>query len=115
MQNLVELIKKYYKYRGLKYPNVWESLAFATTELGEVYEILLSRSGGWVRNNPQDKPEFDKELLAKELGDVLMMIIVAGIVEDVDPVQALENKIESKLRKFGEATVTFTSAVESIE
>lgn len=109
---LVSLIKQYYEYRGLKYPDVWKSLAFAQTELAEVYELLLDREGGWVRNNPQNKPKFNKEDLAKELGDILMMVIVAGISEDVDPVEALKQKINKKMGINTYQQATFVSSVE---
>lgn len=98
---LVELIKFYYNQRGLKYPNFDEALKFVHTELGEVYELDLSRIGGWVRNNPDSKPVFDKEELGKELGDVIMMVIMAGLAEGIDPIKSLEVKLKSKLYKLG--------------
>jgi NTP pyrophosphatase (non-canonical NTP hydrolase) len=91
------LIIEYYKKRGLKWPDFDDAMKFVLTEIGEVYEIDLSRVGGWVRNNPQDKPEFDKEALGRELGDVIMMLMVAGIAEGVNPLAALVNKINKKL------------------
>ena len=99
---LLKLISKYYETRQLKYPNIWEALAFTQTELGEVYEILLAQKGGWIRNNPQNKPDFSKEELAKELGDSIMMLVVAGMAEGVDPIQALTDKINSKLSKINQ-------------
>lgn len=97
---LIELIEKYFNGRDLKYPNAWESLAWAQTELGEVYEILLGWSGDWVRNNPQDHPVKTKEDFAEELGDVIMMVMMAGYVEGVNPIQALKDKINRKLEKL---------------
>lgn len=92
------LIEYYYHKRGLKWPDFNDAMKFVLTEIGEVYEIDLTRTGGWVRNNPDNKPiTFDKERLASELGDVIMMVMVAGIVEGVDPLQALLNKIHRKL------------------
>ncbi len=98
MGALVEIIKDYFNTRGLVWPNFDNAMKFAQTELAEVYEIDLARNT-WVRNNPQDKPEFDKEELAKELGDAIMMLIVAGIAEGVDPVDALLEKIGKKVDK----------------
>lgn len=94
---LVSLIKEYYTFRGYKYPNVWEALGFVTTEMGEVYELLLDRSSGFVRNNPDAKPKFSEDRLAEELGDAIMLLVVAGLVEGVDPLVALEEKIRSKM------------------
>lgn len=99
MSDLSELIKKYYDYRSLKWPNFDAAMKFVQTEMGEVYELDLAREGGWVRNHPEDKPTFNKEDLAKELGDCIMMLMVAGIVEDVDPLEALVNKINKKMNQ----------------
>jgi len=95
--DLVQLIKEYYDKRGLKWPDFDDAMKFVLTEVGEVYELDLSRIGGWVRNNPQDKPDFDKERLSIELGDAIMMLMVAGIVEGVNPLESLVNKINRKL------------------
>ena len=97
---LTELIEKYYEGRNLKYPNSWEALGWAQTELGEAYEILLGWSGDWVRNNPQDHPLKTKEDFSEELGDVIMMIMMAGYVEGVNPIQSLKDKINRKLEKL---------------
>jgi NTP pyrophosphatase (non-canonical NTP hydrolase) len=97
---LIDIIKDYYAKRNLKWPDFHQALKFVHTELGEVYELDLSRDGGWVRNNPENKPEFNKDELAKELSDVVMMIIVAGIAEGVDVEQALKNKLNNKLQQL---------------
>jgi NTP pyrophosphatase (non-canonical NTP hydrolase) len=102
--DLIELVKFYYEKRGLKWPDIWEALAWQQTEIAEVYELLFDRSGGWVRNNPEDKPKFSKEELAKELGDAIFMLLVAGIVEGVNPLQAMEDKMKTKLEKLGITT-----------
>jgi len=91
------LIIQYYKKRGLKWPDFDNAMKFVLTEIGEAYEIDLSRVGGWIRNNPDAKPEFDKNALGSELGDAIMMLMVAGIVEGVNPLAALVNKINKKL------------------
>ncbi len=98
---ITEIINDYYTQRGLKFPDAWRALAFATTEMGEAYEFLLQRDGGWVRNNPESKPDWDPQAFAEELGDVIMMVIAAGIAEGVDPVQAMLGKMERKLQKAG--------------
>lgn len=96
---LAHQICEYYQLRGQKWPNVEEAMMWLETECAEVYELLLARKDGWVRNNPANKPEFSKEALAAELGDAIMMLLVAGYVEDVDPMQALLEKVERKLRE----------------
>lgn len=95
---LVALVETYYAHRDLKWPTTIQALMWAQTELAEVYELLLARDGGWVRNNPESKEAFSKERLAEELGDTIMMLFVAGIIEGVDPIAALKNKIESKMK-----------------
>ncbi len=106
---LTEKVKEYYEKRELKHPNIWEALGWATAELGEVYEVLMSMVGGWVRNNPDKHPQKTKEDLAEELGDVIFMLIVAGIEEGVDPIQALENKMQRKLEA---KSITITQPIE---
>lgn len=102
---LVDLIKEYYDGRKLQWPDFSDAMKFAITEVAEVFEIDLSRNPNWVRNNPQNKPKFSKEALSEELGDVIMMVMVAGIVEGVDPIEALEKKIKRKLSKLKETTI----------
>lgn len=87
----------YYKKRNLKVPNTWQALGWAHTEIGEVYEILQAMDGGWVRNNPDGKPGWDPTEFSVELGDVIMMLIVAGMTVGQDPLRDLRKKIERKL------------------
>jgi NTP pyrophosphatase (non-canonical NTP hydrolase) len=94
---LKDFIIRYFEMRGLTWPNFDAAMKFVQTELGEVYELDLARINGWVRNNPQTKLSFSKEQLAEELGDVIMMIMVAGIVEGIDPLNALINKMYKKI------------------
>lgn len=108
--DLTDLITEFYNERNLKFPNSQEALAFVHTELGEVYELLLSRVGGWTRNNPETKPKFSKEELGRELGDAIMMLIVAGMAEGVDPLKSLEEKIRIKM---GQASITKRSGEKS--
>lgn len=96
---LMDVIINYYNKRELVYPDVWEAMAWANTEIGEVYELLLSRNKRWIRNNPDGKEEFTKERFAEELSDVIMMLMVAGYVEGVNPIQALKDKITRKLEE----------------
>lgn len=98
MNDVTYKIIQYYAKRGLKVPDVWHALAFADTEKAEALEVLLAKEGGWIRNNPDSKPGWDKDHFAEELGDVIMMVIVAGLAEGVDPVEALLNKMNRKLQ-----------------
>lgn len=93
----IELIHLYYAKRGLKEPDANQSLDWLLTELAEAKELLLARDGGWIRNNPDDHPKFDRCKFAEELGDIIMMAIRAGMAEGVDPLAALAEKIDRKL------------------
>jgi len=97
--SLVQLIKDYYVARGLTFPNFDNAIKFVITEIAEVLELDLDRSGTWVRNNPENKPKYNKEDMAEELGDAIFMLIVAGIADGVDPLEALTNKINRKMSK----------------
>jgi len=97
---MLDLITRYYKARKLKWPNVWQAMGWVNTELAEVYELLLARDGDWVRNNPDDHGEWDKDKFAEELGDCMFMLAVAGMVEGVDPIEALIAKVERKLKEL---------------
>jgi hypothetical protein len=92
----MELIERYYEVRKLTWPNFKEAMQWMQTEVAEVYELDLAR-GTWVRNNPDNKEPFSKERLAEELGDAIMMLIVAGRVEGVDPMLALQRKIRDRV------------------
>ncbi len=94
---LEEAIAAYYAVRGYMYPDTWQALGFLNTELGEVYEVLIAEKGGFVRNNPQNKPPYSTEKLGEELGDVIMMAMVAGMVRGVNPARSLTAKIRRKV------------------
>jgi len=107
MSELVNVIKDYYEKRNLTWPNFDNAIKFLVTELAEVEELDLDRSSSWVRNHPETKPKYNKEDMAEELGDVVLMAMVAGIVDGVDPLEALLNKMNNKLKALG-----FTSEPE---
>lgn len=114
--NLTQEIKEYYEKRELKHPNIWQALGWVAAELGEVYEQLMAREGGWVRNNPENHEEqFSKDRLAEELGDVIFMLIVAGIEEGVDPVEAIRDKMQRKLTKVATGVSRLEEAEEPEE
>ena len=99
---IYDLITDYYESRGLQWPaDGDEALDWALTELAEAQELLLARKGGWVRNNPKDKAGYIPQRFAEELGDVIMMALVAGMVEGVEPLAALTSKIRRKIRDEG--------------
>lgn len=93
-----DLIISYFAERKLKFPDFNDAIKFAITEIAEALEIDLAQYD-YIRNNPHDKPEFDKQKLEEELGDVLMMIQLAGIVIGLNPMKGLIRKIERKLRE----------------
>lgn len=88
------LIRSYFITRDLAWPNVWEALAWASTEVGEAYEVLLARNPKWKRNNPEGKPEWDKRKFGEELGDAIMMLVVAGHICGVDPIEEMLLKMK---------------------
>lgn len=95
----LDFVLSYFEARQLKMPETeYQALGFLNTELGEAYELLLARSSGWVRNNPQDKSGYSDEKFAEELGDVIMMAIITGHVAGVDALEALKAKIVRKSR-----------------
>lgn len=99
MSNLAQEIKDYYGKRGLNSPNLWEALGWVHAELGEVYEVLFSWNPNWVRNNPEKHPVKTKEDLAEELGDAIFMLVVAGLTQGVDPIDALRSKMYRKVEE----------------
>ena len=99
MQTINELIREHYRVRKQKWPTLEEALMWAQTELAEVYELLLAKEGGWVRNNPDKHPPYSDEALAEELGDAILMLLVAGYVTDVDPLVAMIKKIKAAITK----------------
>lgn len=74
-------------------PDADTAVAWAITEIAEAIELLLDRKEDWVRNNPGDKETYTPARLAEELGDAIMMLLVAGYVEDLDPLQAMIDKL----------------------
>ena len=96
---LKEILEHYYMKTGRVWPNLDDAIHFADTEKGEALEIHLARKTQYVRNHPEDKPTWSPERFEEELGDWLMMVQVAGMVEGVDPLRGLLKKLR---RKAGE-------------
>lgn len=95
MLDYIAFIKRYYKVRGLTMPDTKEALDFAITEWAEARELLFAEDDKWVRNHEQE-PYSDKRF-AEELGDILLLLIVAGMTRGVDPLQAMVNKLDHKM------------------
>jgi NTP pyrophosphatase (non-canonical NTP hydrolase) len=117
MDSITKIVQDYYEVRKLVKPTIWEALGWVSAELGEVYEVIMSWSPKWVRNNPQDHPVKTKEDLAEELGDVILMVIAAGLSEGVDPLEAMLNKIARKTKeaRLKQASLTVTMEPSSPE
>lgn len=109
--SLVEQIRYYFEKRGLNFPNFQNAMKWVQTELGEVYEQDLARSGNWVRNNPSDHDSFSKNRLAEELADTLFMILVAGMSEDIDLVDVMLSKMARKLSELEERKIITGNSV----
>lgn len=89
--NLVQLVQKYYQFRGLAQPDANQAFLFLTSEIGELADALVAGQGDWVRNNPGRERN-----IPAEIGDVLMMLTVFAATQGVDPVEALKEKMRSK-------------------
>ncbi len=94
-------IYSYYEARDLKWPTSEEAILWVITELGEAIEPLMARKGNWVRNNKEGQ-EFTAEWFGTELGDVVMMVMVAGMQAGVDPIRHLRQKMARKLGEMNE-------------
>jgi len=58
-------------------------------------EKPIAKGGGWTRNNPDDHGAYSDAAFLEELGDAIMMLLVAGVVQcRGDALQALEDKIK---------------------
>jgi hypothetical protein len=106
ISDIYQQLRFEFSFRQLVMPdNADQATDFALTELGEVKELLLNRMKVWNRNNPQDKHKFSKARLADELGDVIRMCIVAGLVEGLDPLEAMILKSRRKVEEHQDREV----------
>jgi len=98
MNKITESVLEYYAKRQLVVPNFDEAIHWHTTEVAEALELHLQTVGqDWVRNNPDSKELFSFEKLGEELGDAIMMLIMAGVSYGVCPLESLLQKMERKL------------------
>ena len=85
------------------HPPPFDSWAFAITELAEVGDILLRMElfgkKKYIRNN--EKPA-TREDLARELGDVMLMLATLANHFDIDLACALRDRIDFFADKYGE-------------
>lgn len=85
------------------HPPPFDSWAFTVTELAEVGDILLRMDllgkKKYVRNN--EKPS-TREDLARELGDVMLMLATLANHFDIDLACALRGRIDFLACKYGE-------------
>jgi NTP pyrophosphatase (non-canonical NTP hydrolase) len=93
---LIDRIEQYYEERELVWPqDVWQALGFATSELGEAWDVLVERDADWVRNHPSEKG-WDEGAFTEECGDTIMMLMVACKLIGRDPIAALRAKMRRK-------------------
>lgn len=93
-----EFIEDYYHFRGLVWPDTLEALLFLGSEYGEVCDTAVAKQADWIRNNPTTKQH---EALSSELGDVIMMAMVAAISEnDSNALLAMVNKCLMKCKEL---------------
>lgn len=90
MQKLPEIIKAYYRYRGLTSPDATQALMFLMSEVGELADAHVSGQANWVRNNERERQVVD------EIGDVLMMLTVYAAACGIDPIEAMLDKFRRK-------------------
>lgn len=120
MSWLHRLVDKYYRYRDYARPTTLQALLFLISEIGELAEAylyhhhaadiaerdflrqvaeqgrvadaLVSGQNAWVRNGDRKKAP----VVADEVADVLMMLVVFAESLSIDVVQALLAKMHKK-------------------
>jgi hypothetical protein len=99
MSYLTDLIIAEFHKRGRVWPaDADDALDWAITEIAECKELTLDRRAqqrgkGWVRNNPEKHDGYSDERLLDELCDVMYMVQIAGIVEGVDVLDTLHDRL----------------------
>ena len=88
-----EQVIDHFEAKGKVWPNITDGLLFTQTELSEAIELILGKDREYVRNNPDDKEAYTPERFAEELGDVIYMCIITGVVAGVNPIDAMHNKM----------------------
>ena len=94
---IAEAIRRHYITTGKNWPTPTEAILFAITEMAEAAELLLMYDPSkWVRNNPEAKEEYSDSRFCEELGDAIMMLVVAGLKTGVNPLHSLVQKLAGK-------------------
>lgn len=89
-QQVAQFRQKKWEY----FPSIEDLLIWIGIELSEASELNLARKP-YRRNHP--KESYSPERFAEELGDVIFAALVAGLSENVDPLQAMLDKMEKQL------------------
>lgn len=95
------LINDYFVRRGLVWPDAKDAILFSQTEVTEAIELLMAKDGGWVRNNPDGKEPYSTDRFGEELGDAIMMLLIAGLGVGVNPLASMIEKINRKMEELG--------------
>lgn len=97
IDNVEQFIRRYYDARQMVWPSTKEALLWAMSEIGEAADVeLMASNRDWVRNNPSEHNTTDADF-AEELGDAIMMLLVAGYSRGLDPLRAMLEKAERKM------------------
>lgn len=95
---LEEVVKDYFTRRKLLWPtDAGQAIFFLVSEVGEFCDAYVHGQANWVRNNPDRHEESD--LIGKEAGDVLMMLLVACEILGINPVAEMIVKMGDKLKE----------------
>jgi len=89
--SIIEIVEKYYVFRGLTQPDANQAFLFLVSEVGELSDALVADQANWVRNNPDRERQ-----IPAEVGDILMMLTVFAATQGIDPIQAMLEKMKSK-------------------
>lgn len=81
LSEIYSVVDRYYQFRGLTYPNLFDASYWLCTEVGELQNAITRLESGWVRNNNENNP---MEKVSDELGDVLMMFVVTAHLAGYD-------------------------------
>ena len=96
--DIVEAANYHFDGRKRVWPTTEDGLLWMVTEIAETFELVSARKS-YIRNNPENKEQFTKERFAEELGDVIYMAIVTGLVEGVNPIEAMFNKMKNQINE----------------
>ena len=87
---LIEIVEKYYQFRGYAVPDAGQALLFLVSEMGELADAHVHTQADWVRNHARERD------VAGEVGDVMMMLTAYCMATGLDPVGAMLDKMRSK-------------------